>query len=483
MSSGSAEPKGSQAPRVKLCPDSAWSDADDAAFLSSAYGLTPDPWQFTVLDGWLGRRKDGRWSAGRCGLAVPRQNGKNGVIEIRELYGMVALGEKFLHTAHEVKTARKAFQRLASFFENPNYPELVALVKEIRRTNGQEAIVLTNGGSVEFVARTRGSGRGYTVDVLVVDEAQELTDEQLEALLPTISAAPLGDPQIIFTGTPPGPGVHGEVFTRTRDAGVEGKDKRLAWDEWSVQASHDLDPTDRRLWHETNPALGGRLLLSTLEDELATMSPDGFARERLGVWPSDQKALTVVPMSAWRECAASNPPTDGDVSFSVDMSPDRSVVAISAARRWEDGRVHVECVRHESTNKGTGWAVEWLADRWKQTTAVVIDGQSPAMALLPELTSRGVKPTVTGAGDMAKGCGMFYDAVVSGQLTHFDQPTLNEALIGAKKRDIGQAGGWGWNRKRIDVDLTPLVSATLAHYGLATSTRRPGRKSKVVVVT
>ena len=111
---------------------------------------------------------------------------------MRELFGIVQLGEKFLHTAHEVKTARKAFLRLASFFENTRkWPELADLVKDIRRTNGQEAIVLTNGGSVEFVARSKGSGRGFTVDVLVCDEAQELSDDALEALMPTTSAAPL----------------------------------------------------------------------------------------------------------------------------------------------------------------------------------------------------------------------------------------------------------------------------------------------------
>ena len=83
------------------------------------------------------------------------------------------------------------------------FPELNALVKEVRRTNGQEAIVLKNGGSVEFVARTKGSGRGYSVDVLVIDEAQELTEDQLAAMLPTISAS--SNPQILYTGTPPGP--------------------------------------------------------------------------------------------------------------------------------------------------------------------------------------------------------------------------------------------------------------------------------------
>ena len=36
------------------------------------------------------------------------------------------------------------------------------------------------GGAIEFIARSRGSGRGFTVDDLVCDEAQELTDEQLD---------------------------------------------------------------------------------------------------------------------------------------------------------------------------------------------------------------------------------------------------------------------------------------------------------------
>ena len=36
---------------------------------------------------------------------MARQNGKNGALEAVELYGMVVLGLKFLHTAHEVSHA------------------------------------------------------------------------------------------------------------------------------------------------------------------------------------------------------------------------------------------------------------------------------------------------------------------------------------------------------------------------------------------
>ena len=112
-----------------MCPRWRLSEGEDAAFLSQSYGLSPDEWQSLVVDDVLAVRADGRWVSSRCGLSVPRQNGKNGVLEIVELYKMVVLGRRILHTAHEVKTARKAFLRLCAFFENRQSPELAAMVK------------------------------------------------------------------------------------------------------------------------------------------------------------------------------------------------------------------------------------------------------------------------------------------------------------------------------------------------------------------
>lgn len=483
MSLKSAVLLGKQTPRVALVPEAAWSEADDAAFLASSYGLTPDPWQFTVLEGWMGRRADGRWAAGRCGLAVPRQNGKNGIIEIRELYGMVALGEKFLHTAHEVKTARKAFLRLCSFFENPKFPELQSLVKEIRRTNGQEMILLTNGGSCEFVARSRGSARGFTVDVMVLDEAQELSDEALEALLPTISAAPLGDPQTILTGTPPGYGSNGEVFTRTRSDGTLGKNKRLCWHEWSVTGLPKIG--DRDLWAETNPALGGRLKLSSIEDEFDQLSPDGFARERLGLWLSDVSTSRVlIKKPEWARLENLDPPTDGRVAYGVKFAIDGSTVAVGAARKPADGPVHVEVVHHRSMSSGTGWLVDWLVERKDVAAAIVVDGKDGAGALINELRSNGVSAkaiVAPSAGDVITAHSMFYEAVRSGGLSHFAQPGLDEAVAAAEKRAIGKQGGWGW-AGIAGTDVSPVECVTLALFGVETSKRRPGRKSKVVVM-
>jgi len=462
-------PRGVQRPRVHVAPKGrSRDDGDDAAFLSAAYGLAPDDWQRLVLDDWLARSaRGGKYASLTCGLAVPRQNGKNAVIEMRELFGMVQLGEKFLHTAHEVKTARKAFLRLASFFDNERkWPELAELVKDIRRTNGQEAIVLTNGGSVEFVARSKGSGRGFTVDVLVCDEAQELSDDALEALMPTTSAAPLGNPQWIFAGTPPGPSANGEVFTRTRDDALSGKSSRLAWHEWSCDGAVDLD--DPLSAASANPSLGGRLQWDVVFGERARFSDEGFARERLGMWDS-AGSQRVISADSWQVLARPNLVDAGrDVAIALDVSPDRSTATIASASWTAEGIPYVDVV--ESRRGEPDWGVQRFVDMVERhdVRAVVVDGASAAFSLVDPLRQRGLTVTVTSARQMAAAFGGFYDAVMDGQLAHLDQPLLNSALGAARKRKIGDSG-FGWSRKDSESDITAVTAATLALWGLTSS--------------
>jgi len=449
-------------PRVRRSPRSALNEVDDAVFLSSAYGLTPDDWQEDVLESWLGRRRDGRWAAATCGLAVARQNGKNGIIEIRELFGVIALGEKFLHTAHEVKTARKAFLRIASFFENPRrYPELAALVKDIRKTNGQEAVILTNGGSVEFIARSKGSGRGFTVDVIVCDEAQDLSAEELAALLPTISAAPLGNPQVIFTGTPPKQG-RGEVFAQVRADGQAGRDARLAWTDFGAADGPLPDIENRQLWHQTNPALGGRLNVAEVERELTLMraNPEDFAAERLGWWGDPAQATsTAFGPGAWEARASA----DAEVSVSaigLAVSLDRSRSSIGAA-----GLVgELAIVGAVDQRDGTGWLVaEAKRIQADHGYLVVIDGKGPAADLIPALEAADVRLTIAKTGDVLDACAGIFDRVTAGTLDHPDHPDLTAAVAAAVKRTVGDR--WAWGRRQSSADVSMLEAVTLALWG------------------
>jgi hypothetical protein len=468
---------GSQTPRIALVPRAKRSDGDDAAFLASRYGLTPDPWQAAILESWLGLRQDGRFAAQRCGLAVPRQNGKNAVIEIRELFGMIVLGEKILHTAHEVKTARKAFLRLCSFFENPRrYPELADLVRDVRKTNGQEAIILTNGGSVEFVARSKGSGRGFTVDILVLDEAQELSDEAQEALLPTTSSAPLGNPQWIYTGTPPGPKAVGEVFTRLRADGVAGKDKRLSWHEWSLVGVIDLD--DKANVAATNPAIGRRLNWDTPNAERAAMSDEGFSRERLGVWDEDG-ANAVIPAAQWADLLDPKSRIESRHAFALDVSPNQSSAAIAVAGLRADGLSHVEITGSgDMVDHRPG--VEWVVPRLREMAdrhlnfKVNIPAGSAAESLVPAITKAGVPVNVVKGAEVPAACGLFYTMAMStpSTLRHVGQRELGSALSGASQVDVGD-GSWKWTRRKSSTDITPLYAATTALW--AAHQRKPAQ--------
>ena len=68
-------------------------------------------------------------------------------------------------------------------FTDKKHPEITDIVKNIRYTNGEESIELDNGGLIEFSARSRQAARGFDgISLVVFDEAQELMDDQVEAI-------------------------------------------------------------------------------------------------------------------------------------------------------------------------------------------------------------------------------------------------------------------------------------------------------------
>lgn len=471
-------------PRVKVEPPAATTDGDLADLLAGEYGLRPDPAQRLVLDAWLAKTRDGLYAARVCGLAQPRQNGKNAVLEMRELYGMVGFGERILHTAHQVKTARRHFKRLKGYFgeqasdPSARFPELNRLVAEVRNQNGVEGIFLSNGGSLEMAARSKSSGRGYTVDVLVLDEAQELSDDALEALVPVTSAAPLGSPQVLWTGTPPGPNAEGEVFSRLRHSALTGSQDGLAWHEWSLpdRPLGEFDLDDRRLWAETNPALAaGRLLLSVVESERANLSDAGFARERLGWWGDTRgRPSAVVSFDRWARCEGPAP-TGGTVAYGVRFASDGSGVALAGAVKPADGPVFVEVIEAKPASWGTRWLVEWLVERHRGASRIVVDGRSGAGDLVNSLRAERVPArrilTPTLADIETAHSGWLRD-VLEGGLGHSGQRGLDDAVRGAVKRKIGTRGGWGVAPANSGVDVTPLEAVILARHGAVVAGRK-----------
>ena len=498
MKSSNKTAYGKQEPRIALEPACEYTDGDDAAQLVSAYGYTLDPWQTRIIGAWLGRNAQDKFTATSCGLAVPRQNGKNALLEVRELYGIVCMGEHILHTAHEVKTARKAFNRLSSFFENERkYPELAAMVASIRRTNGQEAIELwaldpetlepaigEAGGSVEFSARSRGAARGFTVDTVIFDEAQELTDEQLDALLPTLAAAPSGNRQFIYTGTPPSPTTPGDSFARIRKSAIEKTDTSLAWHEWSIEKMPARDVNGKellKLAYETNPALGYRITPEFIQKEMLSMNADGFARERLGWWASVGKAAPAIPKSVWEKSSVESIATGyiGRRTFGVKFTPDGGMWVLAGCMTNGKGHYAVETVMSGTTDSGIGELVEFLISRKSQVAAVAIDGIGAADTLCKELEGcpRGYVMRAR-TGDVIAAASGLLEALSSGKCVHTKQEDTDKCASVCPRRVIGARGGWAFAENG-DCKPTPLDALSLALWASKNTKRNPRRKQRL----
>src|SRR5690606_39426119 len=79
-----------------------------------------------------------------------------------------------VHSAHEFATAEEALERMVALIEG--CPDLSRRVKAVKRSHGQEGIYLTNGQRLRYRTRTKGGGRGFTADCVILDEAMVLPE-------------------------------------------------------------------------------------------------------------------------------------------------------------------------------------------------------------------------------------------------------------------------------------------------------------------
>ena len=441
--------------------------------LCSAVGLVLDPWQEHVVRGMLGERLDRRFSAPQVGVVVPRQQGKGVILEARALAGLFLLEERYIiWTAHELKTAQAAFLRLRGWIDGS--PELSAMVRQMYTGNTENSIVLNDGRTLRFLARTHGSGRGLTADALILDEAYALKQGELAALMPTIATS--DNPQTIYTSSAGMP--NSEVLASVRERGMNPKTKGLAYFEWS--AEDDADPDDMRALAQANPGLGTRLSLDHVASERAAMDDETFKRERLGIW-AKIGGDSAIPEASWAACLDHDSVAGSRVVFAVDVPPARDVATIAAVSERADGVRHVEVVDRRA---GVSWVpsrLRELRDRWSPL-AVVLDEGSAAGALLPDVKREGVRTVPLSMKQYGQACAGVYDAVQQRKLAHTGQVELDDAVASARVRGVGESL-WKWDRKNQVSDISPLIAVTHAWHGLTLKSRatsKPNSGWKVV---
>lgn len=444
-------------PRHRSLPDAVTTQAGrEAVEVAALAGLYLDPWQAAVLESALSLDDRGKWAAMEVGLVVPRQNGKGSILEALELAHLFLFDTPLmLHSAHEFKTSSEAFRRIWSLIENT--PDFERRVRRKYANNNDMSIELITGTRLRFVARSGGSGRGFSGDLVILDEAYNLSPFILSALVPTMSARP--NPQLWYTSSAPLALPVSEPLRALCKRGRAGTSPRMAFWEWAAEA--DSDPADPATWAAANPGFGERVNEEFIrETEFSILPPEDFARERLGIWFDDEDAARIIPSDVWEACRDDRSGPTGQVAFALDVSPQRDWASFAGVGASGVGGTHLEVV---DRRPGTGWVVgraKELLERWGGQLAV--SAGSPAASLLDELKVAGVSVVEVSNADHAVACGQIFDAITEGRVKHLGQPELDAAVAGADRKFTGDA--WLWSRRLSLADISPLVAVTLAKW-------------------
>lgn len=435
---------------------------DEAVALYEQGGRTAMEWQKLLIYDILAVDEQGLWAHTKFGLAVPRRNGKNEVVLMREKFGLQN-GEHILHTAHRTTTSHAAWERLCSELDHSKVE-----YKSIR-AKGSESITLPGGGKIEFRTRSSKGGLGEGFDLLVIDEAQEYGDDEESALKYVVSDSQ--NPQTIFTGTPPTMTSSGTVFLKLRTEALAGRTKNTGWAEWSVE--FQTDPHDVDAWYEANPSMGVILNERKVEDEIGGDAID-FNIQRLGLWLRyNQKSA--ISEAEWKalQCEAL-PKLRGKLYAGVKYGHDGKNVALSIAVKTTDGSIFLECIDCRPVRAGRSWIVAFLAAA--DVAKVAVDGAGAQELLAADMKNARLKaPVLPTVKQIVTANAAFEQAMADKAICHMGQPSVTQAAANCEKRAIGQNGGFGYRAIKDGVAIELLDSMILA-YWLCASAKPPRRQ-------
>lgn len=438
----------------------------EAIDLYNATSRKAQEWQERLLNDIFAYNDDGLWVHTKFGYSVPRRNGKNEIVAIVELYGLLKLGVKILHTAHRTTTGHTAWERLCGFLD------ALGMDYDCTKQLGLETITIQGGGRISFRTRSSKGGLGEGYDILIIDEAQEYTDDQESALKYVVSDSP--NPMTIFCGTPPTNVSAGTVFQKFREKVLYGNSQNSAWEEWGVEEMSDVHDVD--LWYECNPSMGTILTERKVQDEISNDDVD-FNIQRLGLWLKyNQKSA--ITEGIWDALEVDKVDVIGNVFVGIKYAHEGNSVAMSVAAKTTDGKIFVEGLDCRPVSEGNGWVLNTLSKLHTIKNGVIVDGASGQQLLADDMKANKMKPPVMPTvKDVIVANSAFEQAIYQQSLVHSRQPSLKQIVTNCEKRKIGSGGGFGYKSILEGADVALMDSAILAYY--ACSMAKPPKQQHI----
>lgn len=479
-------------------------------FAEDILGITLYPWQTWFLNHALELDETNTLYRFRIVITmVARQNGKTTVENVLALWHMYSLESGLvIGTAQSLDRSEEAWKDCLALAELQD--DMNEMIEE-RNFGHPKFFNLDNGCEYRVSAASRRGARGFSGDLILLDELREHHSwDSWASVTNTMNARPFaqafafsnaGDALGIVLryqralahkelGWPDGDdeadilGTDGDVFE-----GIDAADLPEGWDElttalfeWS--AAPGAKRTDIFAIAQANPAMNRpgsngqmRVTSRNLIGALRGTPPLEFDMEVLCRFVPGASGGPF-PEGSWSATgdAEATPGEDAEIVVCVEVSSRRDATFIARAGHYvtENGK-DVAVVGISEDRPGTDWVVQHLIDTRETYKAIVVrsEGGAPTVNLLEDLRNAtlddgddAMLPITEWSGtDIQAAHGDMTDRLSQRAIEHLPHRGLDTAALTAEAQIIS-AGGWRVDIVRSPSDTAALYAAIGAVWGM-----------------
>jgi phage terminase large subunit-like protein len=415
------------------------------------------PWQELVAIESMRVKDDERWAFPQIGVLVARQQGKSHLMRLRILWGLLN-GEKLqILSAHKLAVSLEHFNQLLDLIEQHDW--LMAQMKKIRRTNGQEEIQFNNGGRFKVVANN-AAGRGYAgAETIYLDELREHKDYGAWSAITKTQLAAKNPALYGFSNAGDATSM---VLNEMRDRGmatIQGVTDSLLWLEWSAPPNTNIS-IESAAW--ANPAMGRTVHVDNIK---ATFNePEAVVRTEVMCQWVDTLQSPWSP-NAWNQCA--NPDLivePGQQTYlAFDVTPRRNQASLVASQII-DGKIALGLVQtFDSDTALDDLTIANAVADWAKAYDVteIAYSKNTGQAVAARLASAGIMTTAIDGRAFAMACDQMLSAMEHSSLIHKDEVTFNKHVSACARIPFAE-GGWLIGRRASNANVTGAVAAAMA---------------------
>ena len=387
-------------------------------------------WQKLILDDMCTVDKQGMFIRKTNLLLIARQSGKSHLARMRCLAGLFMFGEKdILIMSSNRGMAMKSFNIMADIIERNDWMRSQLkdgdVKKGIRRTNGDERIILANGAQLEVRAATSDGARGMTADFLWIDELREVSTAAMDAAK-SVTLARMNS-QRLFTSN--AGSADSTELNNLHEACRNYPPKSLGYYEYSAPDFCDI--WDRNAWALANPSMGYLISVEAIEETIASSTADAARTESLCQWISALNCPFSTEVLENSSDSSLEMPVGAYTIFGFDVSPSRRNGSLVAGQLLPDGRIGIGILETYSS--------QVAIDELKMAASIKAwcDIYKPRLVCFDKYATQTIADRLANAGVMTedvsgqqfyKACGDLLEGLVNARVVHNGQEELIQQM-------------------------------------------------------